>query len=118
MRGHKIRHNELRLAVPGVERPVFIEKPLVHRDRRLAHIAEHAVDAVLRRYLELAGDVVLHKLGEERAVFVAEDVVKPHAGAHEHLPDAGDLPQLPQQRKIVAVVGHEIFARRRRKAVL
>ena len=97
---------------------VFIEKPFVYRDRRLAHIAEHRIDAVLRRHLELAGDVVLHKLREERAVLVAEDIVKPHAGAHKHLLDARNGAQLPQQREIIAVVGNEIFARRRRKAVL
>ena len=97
---------------------VFIEKPFIYRDRRLAHIAEHRIDAVLRRHLELAGDVVLHKLRKERTVLIAENIVKPHAGAHEHLLDARDGAQLPQQREIVPVVGHEIFTRRRRKAVL
>ena len=118
VRGHQIRHNELRLAVARVERVVFFEKPLVHRRRRLTHVAKHRIDAVLRRHLALAGDVVLHELRKKRAVLVAEDIVEPHAGAHEHLLDARDGAQLPQQREIVPVVGHEIFTRRRRKAVL
>ena len=83
---------------------------------RLAHVVENAVDAMLGRDLELAGDVVFDKLGEEIVVFILKHVVVSYAAAHKDLFHARYLPQLAQQRQIVGVIRVKVRAGRGRKA--
>ena len=116
MRGHEVGHDVLLLGKARVHFFILFHEALVHVDVRLAHVVENAVDAVLGRDLELAGDVVFHKLGEEIVVFILEHVVIADARAHEDLFYARYLPQLAQQGEIVRVIGIEIRAGRRRKA--
>ena len=75
-----------------------------------AHGVQHVAHAVLRGYLQLAADVVLHQVGEELPLGVFEQVVKPDPRADEHLLHPGDGPELPQQGQVVAVVGVQVGA--------
>ena len=84
----------------------------------LSHIVQHAADAVLRRHLQLAADVIVHQLLEEVLVLVLQHIVIPHAAADEHLLDAGDPPHPLQKLCILAVVGVQILAGLRRQAGL
>ncbi len=115
MRGHEVRHDVLLLGKARVHFFVLFHEALIHVDVRLAHIVENAVDAVLGRDLELAGDVIFDKLGEEIVVFILEHVVVAYTAAHENLFYARYLPQPAQQGEIVRVIRVEIRAGRRRK---
>ena len=84
---------------------------------RFAHVIEHARHTVLRRDLELSGDVVLHKLGQKRTALIFEQVVVTDARAHEDLSHARNAPQAAQQRDVLRVVRVEIFAGMRGKTV-
>ena len=82
----------------------------------LAHVVQYRADTVLRRHLQLAGDVVLHQLLEEVLVLVLQHIVVADAGADEHLLDLGDLPHFLQQLRVLGVIGVQIGAGLRRKA--
>ena len=84
---------------------------------RLAHFLKNMVGDVLRRDLELPGDVIAHQLPEKRLGSVRQQIVKADAAADKDLLDAGELSQLPQQRHIIAVVGEHVFARLREQAL-
>ena len=62
---------------------------------------------MLGRHAQLAGYVVLDQLAQKRAVGigVGHDVVEADARAHEHLLHAGQLPQLAQKTRVVAMIG-------------
>ena len=70
MGAHEVGNDILLLGKLGVELLILLEKALVHLDMRLAHVVEHRVDAMLRRDLELAGDMVFDKLGEKFVILV------------------------------------------------
>ena len=88
--------------------PEFLE----HVEMGLAHIVQHGADAVLRRDLQLAGDVIVHQFTEERLIFVLvlEHIVIADAGADEHLFDAGYLPHFLQQLRVLRVVRVQVGA--------
>ena len=65
---------------------------------------------MLRRDLELPGDMVLHQLLEKRRFMVGQKIVKPDTAADEDLFDPRQLPQLSQELEIVTVIGLQIFA--------
>ena len=77
---------------------------------RLAHILQHWGADMLRRDLELPGDMVLHQLLEKRRFMVGQKIVKPDTAADEDLFDPRQLPQLSQELEIVTVIGLQIFA--------
>ncbi len=62
--------------------------------------------------------MVLDQLAEKRVVPVGHHIIIPQAGAHEHLFDALDLPQLPQQVEVIGMVGLEVLARGGEQAAL
>ena len=110
MAGHEIGHQILIHAVLLVQGVVFFNEPVVNRIFRLAHPAEDGIGNMLRRHLQLPGDVVLHQFLEEGVLFVCQQIVEADAAADEDLLHPGDFPQLPQQSHIVAVVGIHILA--------
>ena len=61
---------------------------------RLSHIAQDLIRNVLRRDLELAGDVVLHQFAQEGRILVGQQIVKADAAADEDLLHPGDVAQL------------------------
>ena len=102
---HEIRHGELLLAAALVQTAVSVQKLLVNADAGLAHEVQHAVHTVLRRHPELAGDMVLHQLGEEGAAPILQQIVIADAAADKDLFHAGQRPQPAEQPEIIAVVG-------------
>ena len=117
VRGHEIGHHELLHVLLLVDLFVFFEEPEVDRVARLAHFLKNMVGDVLRRDLELAGDVIAHQLVEKCLGLVGQQIVEADAAADKDLLDAGELAQLSQQRHIVAVVGDHILARLREQAL-
>ena len=107
---HQIGHHILLLGIAVVQAAVTVHELLIHPDVGLAHIVQHRVDAVLRRHLQLAGDVVLHQLREEFLVLVLQHVVIADAAADKDLLHPRDGPELPQQGEVIAVVGIDILA--------
>ena len=65
---------------------------------------------MLRRHLQLPGDVVLHQFLEEGVLFVCQQIVEADAAADKDLLHPGDFPQLAQQGHVVRVVGVQILA--------
>ena len=110
VRGDEVGHQVLLLAVLPVESLVLLPELLIDLHMGLSHVIQHPVDTVLRGHLELAGHVIFHQLGEELPVPVLHQVVEPDAGADEHLFDAGDGPDLPQQLEVVGLVGVQVGA--------
>ena len=78
--------------------------------RGLAHHAQDLIGHVLRRDLQLAGDVIAHQLLEERIARVGQQIVEPDAAADKDLLDARQLAELPQQGQVIRVVGDQVFA--------
>ena len=117
MRGHQIRHQILLPSVLFVHRPVLVPEFFKYVEMRFAHVIEHARHTVLRRDLELSGDVVLHKLGQKRTALIFEQVVVTDARARKDLSHARNAPQAAQQRDVLRVVRVEIFAGMRGKTV-
>ena len=116
MAGHQVWHQILLRAVLLVE--LFILPPELQKNIEvgLAHVVQYRADTVLRRHLQLAGDVVLHQLLEEVLVLVLQHIVVADAGADEHLLDLGQLPHFLQQLRVLGVIGVQIGAGLRRKA--
>ncbi len=71
---------------------------------------------MLRRNLQLPGNVVLYQLGKEGIVMLRHHIIIAQARTDKHLFDPRHLAQLAQQGEIVAVVGFQLPARRREQA--
>ena len=110
MAAHEIGHHKLLFSQPFVEMLVLGKKPPVHLVGGLAHHVQHRVGDVLRRHLQLAGDMVLHQLPQEGAVLVAEQVVEADAAADEHLLHPRQAAELAQQLQVIPVVHRQVFA--------
>ena len=117
VRGHEIRHDELLHVLLLVDLLILLKELEVDRMTRLSHLLQHMVGDVLRRDLELAGDVIAHQLVEKCLGLVGQQIVEADAAADKDLFDARKLPELSQQRHIVAVVGDHVFARLREQAL-
>ena len=65
---------------------------------------------MLRSNLQLTGDMELYQLLEEGILLVCQQVVEADAGPDKDLLHTGDLPELPQQGHIVAMVRLHILA--------
>ena len=85
--------------------------------RGLAHHAQDLIGHVLRRDLQLAGDVIAHQLLEKRIARVGQQIVEPDAAADKDLLDARQLPEFPQQGQVIRVVGDQVFAGGREQAL-
>ena len=118
MRGHVVGHEELLEPRLFVLRVVAAHELLVDRHLGLAHVAQHAGGHVLRRDLELTGDVMPDQLGQELLRLVGQHVVEPHAAAHEYLLHAGQRAHLAQEFDIVLVIRVQVFAGLREQALL
>ena len=70
MRRHEVGHKVLLAAVFLVHGAVLVPELFKHVEVGLAHVVQHARHAVLGRDLELAGDVILDKLGQKGAALV------------------------------------------------
>ena len=117
MGAHKIGHEILLFAELFVQRGIFAAEFFIDRVARLSHIAQDLIRNVLRRDLELAGDVVLHQFAQEGRILVGQQIVKADAAADEDLLHAGDGAQLTQQVYIIRMVRPQIAARRRKQAL-
>ena len=94
---HEVGHDVLLHALLLVDPFVFLHKLLVYGVRGLAHHAQDLIGHVLRRDLQLAGDVITHQLFEKRIARVSQQIIEPDAAADEDLLDARQLAVLPQQ---------------------
>ena len=83
---------------------------------RLAHAIQHGGGTMLRSHLQLAADMVGHKLMQEGFVLVEHEVVEADAGADEHALHARQRADFAQEIQIPAVVHLQRRARRRRQA--
>ena len=72
---HQVRYKVLLLAAlfRGCVEPLF--KLLVNLDMRLSHQVEYLIAGMLRSYLELTADMILHQLVQEVVVLVLEHVI-------------------------------------------
>ena len=84
---------------------------------RLAHAIQHGGGTMLRSHLQLAADMVGHKLMQEGLVLVEHEVVEADAGADEHALHARQCADFAQEIQIPAVVHLQRRARRRRQAL-
>ena len=110
MRAHQIGHKILLAAQLFVDAGIPLAELLVHLEGRLAHVVQGVVAHVLRRDLQLTGDVVLDQFAEERIVLLGHHVVVAQTGAHEHLLHALDAAQLTQQFEVIRVVCFDVLA--------
>ncbi len=117
VRGHEIRHQELVHTLLLVELRVFFGKTQIDAVLRLSHLLQNRIRYMLRRDLQLPGDVIAYQLLEKHVRGVREHVVKADAAADKDLLDAGNCAQLPKKREIVRVVGNQIPARRGEQAL-
>ena len=78
--------------------------------RGLAHHAQHLIGHMLRRDLQLAGNMIAHQFLEKRVARVGQQIIEPDAAADEYLFDARQLPEFPQQGQVIRVVGDQVFA--------
>ena len=109
MRAHQIGHKILFTAQLFVDAGISLAELLVHLEGRLAHVVQGVVAHVLRRDLQLTGDVVLDQFAEERIVLFGHHVVVAQTGAHEHFLHALDAAQLTQQFEVIRVVGLDVL---------
>ena len=109
MRAHQIGHKILLAAQFFVDAGIPLAELLVHLEGRLAHVVQGVVAHVLRRDLQLTGDVVLDQFAEERIVLFGHHVVVAQTGAHEHFLHALDAAQLTQQFEVIRVVGLDVL---------
>ena len=72
---------------------------------------------MLRRNLQLAGNVVFHQFLKEGLVLVQNQIIVADAAANEHLLHAGNGPKPPKDRKIIAVIHNQVRAGRRGQAL-
>ena len=114
---HEVGHDVLLHALLLVDPFVFLHKLLVYGVRGLAHHAQHLIGHVLRRDLQLAGDVIAHQLLEKRVARVGQQIVEPDAAADEDLLDARQLAELPQQGQVIRMVGDQVFTGGREQAL-
>ena len=117
MGGHQIGHHILLEPQLLVEPLILLEEPRIDLMPGLAHLVQHRVGHMLRSHLQLAGDVVLDQLLEKGIAGIGQQIVEADAAADKDLLDAGQLPELPQQAQIVAVVGPQILTGRREEAL-
>ena len=110
MRGHEIRHDILLFSKVAVELHVFCHKAVIQRGGGLAHQPQHPVGHMLRRDLELPGNMVLDERAQERVALVVHHIVIADAGTHEHALHARHAGKLLQQRDIVPMIDHQVFA--------
>ena len=107
---HEIGHDILPHALLLVDPFVFLHKLLVDGMRGLAHHAQHLIGHMLRRDLQLAGNMIAHQFLEKRVARVGQQIIEPDAAADEYLFDARQLPEFPQQGQVIRVVGDQVFA--------
>ena len=116
--GHEIRHKILLHAVLLIQAEVFVAEFQIFAERRLAHVIEHALGFVLGRDLQLAADMVAHKLGEKFFIFARLHIIVAQARADEYFFNALELAQPAQKLQIIAVIRVHRAARARKQTAL
>ena len=79
MRAHQIGHKILLAAQLFVDAGIPLAELLVHLEGRLTHVVQGVVAHVLRRDLQLTGDVILHQFAEKGIVLIVHQIIVPHA---------------------------------------
>ena len=92
MAGHQVGNEVLVHTVLLVESKILVHKPVVNCISGLAHFVQHHIGYVLRRHLQLAGNVILHQFFKEGILFVRQQIVKPDTATDKYFFDTGDLP--------------------------
>ena len=115
MAAHQVGDQILLQTVTLVEPLILLPEPFVDLEMGLPHVVQHLGGAVLRRNLQLPGNVVSYQVGEKFAVFLAQHIVKPDTAADKYFLYARHRPNLPQKRQVIGVAGVQILAGSRSK---
>lgn len=83
--GHEIGYHKLPHPHLLVQLLIFCGKALIDRVLGLTHELQYRVADVLRRNLQLTGDMIFHQLPEEAVVLVGQQIVKPNAASDKNL---------------------------------
>ena len=98
---HQIRHGIL----VHVKLPVYLfkfaDKGVVYGDGRLSHPRQDIVGDMLRSGPKLSAHVILAQRPQERFVLIRHQVVKAKAGAHKHLLNPRQSPELLEELQVV-----------------
>ena len=76
---HQVRHDILVFAELFIHFLEFTAECVVYVHRGLAHFGQHIVRDVLRRYTQLAADMILAEFPQEGPVLVCQKIVEPEA---------------------------------------
>ena len=114
---HKIRNEVLLLTEAFCEFEISLLESIIHGDRRLAHIAEDVITAMLGSDLKLTADVIFHELLEEGLVLIAHHIVEAYSRTNKHLFDLRERRHTTKKLDVFGVIDLEVFTRRRCKAL-
>ena len=86
----------------------------------VARFSKHVKDPVrdmLRRHLQLSGNMVFHQFPQESVIRIGSDVIKTHAGTDKYFFDARKIPQLFKKLRIAFMAYCQVRAGLRKEAL-
>ena len=126
---HRLLHRASRMGRHQIGNQILLEmKLLVHpavlsakffinRVLWLAQTGEHRVAHVLRRHLQLPAHMVPAQFLQKTAALIGQHIVKADTGTDEHFLHSRKRPQFAQQFDVIPMIGFQIAAGRRKKAL-